>query len=365
MKAIHRTDSARVAALSSSFAVGCRVAVGAVLCAWATWSSAAGYQIVRLQTLGGSDAMALAINNAGTVVGSSGLVVDSIEYDRATMWKDGQVIDLGSMDGTDSQAFAINGREELAGSSRSTSSFGERPVKWRAGGEVKPLKSLGGPVGQAWAINQHGVIAGWSKKQNGARATLWDEDGVHDLGTAGADNAYALAINRSGVAVGYSDVEEHLVIENAVMWPPGGEPIVLGTLGGRNTVAFGINDAGTIVGFSATTEKNMWHAVRWDGVVAVDLGGLGGPEQRSMAYDINKAGVIVGRSQDAATNWRATVWTASGMVDLNDHLDAASKAQGWVLESARAINGGGQVVCNGHNTVTGMAGAFLATPVAD
>lgn len=366
MKASHRIDSDRVGASSSSLVVGCRIAVGALLCTLATWSCAAGYRIVRLETLGGAEATALAINNAGTVVGSSGLVVDSVEYDRATMWKNGQAIDLGSVDGTDSHVFAINGREELAGSSRTKPSlFDEKAVKWRPGGDPKPLKTLGGPGGQGRGINQQGVIAGWSQKKKTAHAVVWDDDGVHDLGTAGRDNSYAMAINRSGAVVGYAEDSDHFVVEHAILWPAGGEPVELPTLGGRNSVAFGINDAGTIVGFSDTTEKNMWHAVRWDGLVAVDLGGLGGAAQRSMAYDINKAGVVVGRSQDAAANWRATAWTPAGMVDLNDHLDAVSKAEGWLLESARAINGSGQIVCNGRNTNTSVAGAFLATPVAD
>jgi probable HAF family extracellular repeat protein len=364
VKAIHRIDSARVKS-SSSLAIGCRIAVGVALSAWASWSCAAGYKIVRLETLGGSEATALAINNAGTVVGSSGLVVDSVEYDRATMWKDGTVIDLGSVEGTDSHVFAINGREELAGSSRiKPALLDEKAVKWR-GGSPKVLKSLAGPAGQGRGINPDGVIVGWSRQKSVDHAARWDDSGVHDLGTLGGDSSYALAINRAGIAVGYSEVAAEFVTEHAVRWDVGGQPVDLGTLGGKNSVAFGINDGGTIVGMSDLPEKNIFHAVRWNGLVAVDLGALGGASQRSMAYDINKAGVVVGRSQDASANWRATVWSASGLVDLNDHLDAAAKAEGWVLEFARAINASGQVVCNGRNTQTAVFGAFLATPVAD
>jgi probable HAF family extracellular repeat protein len=116
---------------------------------------------------------------------------------------------------------------------------------------------------------------------------------------------------------------------------------------------------------SDTTKKNQFHAVRWDGLVAVDLGALGGRAQRSVAYGINKSGVVVGGSQDSASNFHATVWTGSRMIDLNDHLDAATKAEGWVLEYGRGINAGGQIVCNARNTQTGDHRAFLASPIAD
>jgi len=367
VKANHRINMNSPVKRAPALAAVCRIAIGAVLSACVALAHAAGYKIVDLGTLGGANAAGYAINDAGTVVGSSGLISNSAEYDRATMWKNGAVIDLGSVEGTDSRAFAVNAKGKAVGSSRiKPSMIEEMAVKWH-GDDIKCLKPLvAGGFSQARGINQKGVIAGWSQALSADRAAIWDDTGVHDLGTLGGGTySYALGINRDGVAVGYSETSTEFATEHAVYWGADRQPVDLGTLGGRNSVAFAINDGGTIVGMSDTLAKNMFHAVRWDGLVAVDLGALGGRKQRSMAYSINKSGVVVGGSQDSASNFHATVWTGSGMIDLNDHLDAATKAEGWVLEYARGINASGQIVCNGRNPQTGDRRAFLASPIVD
>jgi probable HAF family extracellular repeat protein len=88
-----------------------------------------------------------------------------------------------------------------------------------------------------------------------------------------------------------------------------------------------------------------------------DLGTLGG--EYSSAYGINDAGQVVGFS-GAATDYRAFLWAAdSGMIDLNDLIDAAS---GWALDSASGINASGQIV--GSGTIGGQTHAFLLTPIS-
>jgi probable HAF family extracellular repeat protein len=293
------------------------------------------------------------------------MVIDSVDYDRATMWKNGAVIDLGSVGDTGSRAYAINAHGKVTGSSNvKPSTVKEKAVKWQ-GDTIKRLKSLGGGFSQGRGINQKGVIVGYSQTRTADLPTRWDETGVHALPTLGGGNGGALAINRAGIAVGYTETAGELPTEHAVRWGADGQPVDLGTLGGKNSVAFAINDAGTVVGMSDVLEKSIFHATRWDGLVAVDLGALGGPSQRSSAYGINKSGVVVGGSQDRFSNFHATVWTGNQMIDLNDHLDTATKAAGWVLEHARGINTNGQIVCNGRNTQTGDRRAFLASPIVD
>jgi probable HAF family extracellular repeat protein len=361
----HRINTNSQVKRPSVLAAGCRIALGAVLAACAALAQAAGYKIVELGNLGGASASGYAINDEGTVVGSSSVVIDSVEHARATMWKNGAVIDLGSVADTESRAYAINAHDKVTGSSQIKPSVAvEKAVKWH-GDTIKRLKSLGGGFSQGRGINQKGVIVGYSQTRTADLPALWDEAGVHALPTLGGDSGGALAINRSGLVVGYTQTAAEFPTEHAVLWDANRQPIDLGTLGGKNSVAFGINDAGTIVGMSDVLEKNIFHAARWDGLVAVDLGALGGPSQRSSAYGINKSGVVVGGSQDHFSNFHATVWTGSQMIDLNDHLDAAAKAAGWVLEYARGINTSGQIVCNGRNTQTDVRRAFLATPVVD
>lgn len=369
MKAIkHNNNATQVTQASTrpfALTFAHRLAIGATLSACAVLAQAAGYKIVDLGTLGGPNATAHAINDAGTVVGSSDVIVNSAQHDRATMWKNGAVIDLGSVDGTRSRAFAVNANDKAVGSSMiKPSNIDEMAVKW-TGGEPKRMKSLGGSWSQARGINAKGVIAGWSKTTSVNHAAIWDSIGVHDLGTLGGYGSYAMAINRAGVVVGYSSVSKDSATEHAVRWGADRKPVDLGTLGGTNSRAFAINDGGAIVGHSDLPGNAVYHATRWNGLVATDLGALGGPDKPSSAHGINKTGVVVGGSQDRFFAWRATVWTGTKMIDLNDHLDAAAKADGWVLQFAQGINAGGQVVCNGHNTLTGADRAFLASPTVD
>jgi probable HAF family extracellular repeat protein len=92
-----------------------------------------------------------------------------------------------------------------------------------------------------------------------------------------------------------------------------------------------------------------------------DLGDLLGGTDYSNAYGINSGGQVVGQSI-AATGERAFLWSSSsGMLNLNDYLDASGS--GWTLGSATAINDAGQIV--GKGTHNGITHAYLLTPVPE
>jgi autotransporter-associated beta strand protein/probable HAF family extracellular repeat protein len=93
---------------------------------------------------------------------------------------------------------------------------------------------------------------------------------------------------------------------------------VLGTLGGNESLAFGINDAGSVVGRSDTS-TGFPHAVLWtpDGATT-DLGTLGGLE--SEAYSINSAGQVTGYAQLADGYYHAYLYSAGNMADVGQLL---------------------------------------------
>jgi len=90
----------------------------------------------------------------------------------------------------------------------------------------------------------------------------------------------------------------------------------LGTLGGGESRAYGVSDNGVVVG-TARNAAGQWRAFRWTASGGMrDLGTLGGSE--SAAYGVSADGaVVVGTARNAAGQWRAFRWTASdGMRDL-------------------------------------------------
>jgi probable HAF family extracellular repeat protein len=90
-----------------------------------------------------------------------------------------------------------------------------------------------------------------------------------------------------------------------------------------------------------------------------DLGTLGG--NYSEAWGVSADGaVVVGTASNAAGQWRAFRWTASGgMEDLNTTY-ASLLTDGSVLSVARAISPDGRYIVGwGYNAATGRWNTFL------
>lgn len=110
-------------------------------------------------------------------------------------------------------------------------------------------------------VNERGQVVGTSNTADpSARAFLWEDGVMVDLGTLGGDGSWARAINERGDVVGRSQVasgEWH-----AFFWSDG-EMTDLGTLGGATSEAIAVNDRGRVIGVadSPTAERQ---GVVWD-----------------------------------------------------------------------------------------------------
>ena len=309
------------------------------------------YTLTDLGTLGGSFSAANAINEAGHVVGFSGLPPNGFPL-RPFLWVEGTMTNLGTLGGNTSLAFGINNVDQVAGTSTLSSGF-SHAFLWEDG----VMMDLGTPTNiasDANAINDAGQIAGTIY----LTAFIWEDGVMTELGTLpGFAGSVGHGINQAGEVVGGA-FACHFCEARAVHWADGAMTD-LGVLPGWDSSgASAINDVGQIVGTSSIIIPSVLRATLWDNGKIVDLGA--GDGIYSGALGINNAGVIVGYwgTSELFVHHYATKWVDGELVDLNDLIPADS---GWQLAEARGINDTGQIVGLAYNVDFDGHG-FLLTP---
>lgn len=324
-------------------------------------ANATGYSFTELGTLGGNWSIATAINNAGQVVGSSTISVNSFTP-QAFIWTSGQIKGLGTLGGSNSSAADINDLGQTVGFSYLGGNLGPVPTVWH-NHSITSLSPNVQSFSRARGINNSGQIVGELDNS----ATLWSAGDSTYLGSLGG-LSIASDINNSGKIVGNyfvgNSYERGNPIRHATMWYEN-SITDLGTLGGTNSYAVAINDFGLIVGTSDTNNDTTAHATLWNGSTIKDLGKLTGSKS-SNANGINNVGQIVGESfsYDSNTNF-ATMWYGDSIINLNSLLDSDVVSAGWVLSEANDINDYGQIIGNAFNHKTGQIRAFMLTPVPE
>jgi probable HAF family extracellular repeat protein len=221
-----------------------------------------------LGTLGGGQATADQINEAGQIIGAAAtesLGVDGCPIFHPYFWQNGTMHDIGTLGGTGFDLRFLSDRGEVVGGSNVVRSPGDEvphPFLWSKG-RLTDLGTLGGTQGSANWINDSGDIVGWAElpgpDPEDHHGFLWKNGNMTDLGVLPGDScSYAASINSHGQVVGTSEIEEFCHTEvstghHAFLWEKGGPMIDLNTLippgaGLKLTYAFGINDHGVIAG---------------------------------------------------------------------------------------------------------------------
>jgi probable HAF family extracellular repeat protein len=112
----------------------------------------------------------------------------------------------------------------------------------------------------------------------------------------------------------------------------------LGTLGGNTSQAYALNNSGQVVGFAAISNNVYSHAVLFSGTGSnnTDLDSQGPVSYVGEARGINDSGQIIGWANTSSGRIEATLFTASGKVNLGDLCGSSPTAS-----EAQAINSSG------------------------
>lgn len=285
-------------------------------------------KITDLGTLeGGYESIASAVNSRGEVVG---FAVNNVPDDysivgfptqtRAFRWQKGAMQDVGTLPGgTDAVALMVNEGQQIVGESYSANSVppppnftcGDYPLTlfgffWD-NGKMVDLGTLGGSCTFTYALNNRGQVVGQSTLPGDqtSHPYIWDrKKKMTDLGTLGGTYGYASWLNDSGAVVGLATPQGDQALI-AFLWKHGAISN-LGTLPGNGcSGADAINSQGQIVGgsgfyvadFFADCNDPVEHAVLWENGKILDLNNFvpsGSDLTLNEAFFINDSGEISG-----------------------------------------------------------------------
>ena len=371
-------------------------------------ASAAAPKAYRVTILGSGALTGYSTFNAKDQIAIS--LVNASGASRAYFYDGKTLLDIGTLGGSQAFAFGVNDAGEVAGYSYLAGNAIYHAFKWNKQGGMRDLGSLSGASGFSMAglvdpINNRGQVVGNSIVQAGpAHAFLWSPTyGMLDLGgLPGNESGFSTAhvINNAGMVAGQGTAADGNV--HAFAWTRRWGMVDLGTLGGIISAAAGISEDGLIVGNSRTasganhiffwtrnggmqdagaaggvesytSEKPMSsngnvagfirfadgtdHAALWTRDTGlVDLGTLGGPI--SFAFGVNNKAQVVGAADITASVRPGFIWTVSdGMIDLNTRLRAAPP--GLRVLAGLAISDNGVILASTN------AGFVLLKPSCD
>lgn len=292
------------------------------------------------------NATATGLNDKGQVVGA-GAFGDTGRVHPFIWSKQAGLFDLLPLgDAPFAEALDVNNHGVAVGDSYldPANSLPFHAVRWTGPGNGLDLGSLGAGQSFAVAINDAGLIAGTSiLSPDVFHAFAWTPaTGLIDIGTlGGGSQSEARAVDELGKIAGNAIIAGGR--SRAFLWTRSGGIRDLGTAGGVASSVLGMSSLGRIAG-SVQTSRGRDHAMTWTQRHGMqDIGALpGGLTAR--AWAANDHGQVVGESalKDPAV-FHAFVWThASGMIDLNQRVRYLP--QGMVLQSALAISDNGSIV---------------------
>ncbi|MCH7877737.1 MAG: DUF3466 family protein [candidate division Zixibacteria bacterium] len=186
----------------------------------------------------------------------------------------------------------------------------------------------------------------------------------------GGFRSFGHAINNNNHVVGVGNTS-NITINHAFFWD-GATLTEINPAGTGSSSAHSINDHDQVVGmhqfnYSAYTlgQTVNSRAFLWEGGTFTDLETLPGAT-RTVAWEINNSGEIVGFSSDANGFIQPVLWLLNPAYDLPAGIhklrELIDPGSGWTLRDLYAINDIGQIVGRANNLATGRQHGVILTP---
>jgi probable HAF family extracellular repeat protein len=266
---------------------------------------------------------AYGINDAGQVAGT---LRDPAGSRRAVVWDGASLVDLGTLGGSWAIAVAINNAGQVAGSSATGADGCEHAFIYSHAG----MQGIGAQCGVGRAINASGQVVGatWGAGLP-LHAFMYGAGGMTELGAFGGADSIATAINDAGQVAGYYLVGGH---QHAFLWDQGVVTDLGGLPGVSGSVAYGISKAGVVLGSERGSAQGN-RAMIWDGGAAIDLNTLLDSSASGWTLEAatatNDAGQIVGYGINGRGNVAAFLLTPIPEPATLFLLGLALAALGW------------------------------------
>ncbi|HEV8378510.1 MAG TPA: hypothetical protein VGP99_06635 [Tepidisphaeraceae bacterium] len=304
--------------------------------------------------IGFTQAMAGAVNSAGTAVGDAHKYVAGIDRGlRAVRWDASgtaatELDNLGtkSNGSTTSIAYSVNDAGVTVGYAEKYTAdglfWGERAVRWDASGsaatELGNLGTYNGGItnGRAQAINLAGTAVGWGEKypdpnssiSKGIRAIRWDASGIAateleiiNTDGNGVTTSVAYAINSGGFIAGAASkyFGTTFAVGHAVVWKPDARVIDLNTVidpnnGWTLNEAWAISDTNWVSGWGTFDPDGAGPTKAYSRAFLVDLKAIPEPASLSVLALVSLSllwcsrGSRRGRSKKAEDSWWPLIW---------------------------------------------------------